>query len=62
MGIHALGGLFRPDALTPLRRLGMRGVSNSWFAREAFLRRAAGQGATAPRLARGEPIQALLRG
>ncbi|MEJ2534549.1 MAG: UbiH/UbiF/VisC/COQ6 family ubiquinone biosynthesis hydroxylase [Gammaproteobacteria bacterium] len=58
-GIHVLQGLFRPDALAPLRRLGMRQVADSWMLREAFLQRAAGTGPNAPRLARGESLRAL---
>jgi 2-octaprenyl-3-methyl-6-methoxy-1,4-benzoquinol hydroxylase/2-octaprenylphenol hydroxylase len=58
-GIHALQGLFRPEALAPLRRLGMRGVADSWMLREAFVKRAAGVGPNAPRLARGDSLRAL---
>ena len=36
--------------------LGMGLLGQSWFAREALLRRAAGQGPNAPRLARGESL------
>jgi 2-octaprenyl-3-methyl-6-methoxy-1,4-benzoquinol hydroxylase len=60
-GIHAIGGLFRIEALAPLRGFGLKLVGDSWFAREAFVRRAAGQGESAPRLARGDTVQALLR-
>jgi ubiquinone biosynthesis UbiH/UbiF/VisC/COQ6 family hydroxylase len=55
-GVHALGTLFRPGALAPLRGVGMGLLGQSWFAREALLRRAAGQGPNAPRLARGESL------
>jgi hypothetical protein len=48
-------------ALAGLRGTGMGWVSRSWVARETFLRRAAGQGRNAPRLARGESLQSLLR-
>jgi ubiquinone biosynthesis UbiH/UbiF/VisC/COQ6 family hydroxylase len=60
-GIHALGLLFRPDALSAPRRLGLELVSRSWLAREAFVHRAAGLGPDAPRLLRGETLQDLLR-
>lgn len=61
-GIHALRGLYMTPALGWLRGLGMGLVGRSWFARDAFLRRAAGQGRNAPRLARGEDLAALMRG
>jgi 2-octaprenyl-3-methyl-6-methoxy-1,4-benzoquinol hydroxylase/2-octaprenylphenol hydroxylase len=60
-GIHALRSLFATPPMAGLRGLGMRLVSRSWLGREAFLRRAAGQGRNAPRLARGEGLAALLR-
>lgn len=60
-GIHALGLLFRPDALSVPRRVGLELVSRSWLAREAFVQRAAGLGPDAPRLLRGETLQDLLR-
>lgn len=60
-GIHALRSLFLHDGLGGIRSLGLKLVSRSWFAREAFLRRAAGQGRNAPRLARGHDLQALAR-
>lgn len=52
-GIHGIRALFTPTLLAPLRRLGLRLVAQSWSAREAFLRRAAGLHADAPALARG---------
>lgn len=55
-GIHALGALFRPATLAPLRGAGMGLLGNSWFAREALLKRAAGQGPNAPRLALGHTL------
>lgn len=58
-GVHALGYLFRPQALSLPRALGMRMVQGNWFIREAFLQRAAGRGPNAPRLALGEGLQAL---
>jgi ubiquinone biosynthesis UbiH/UbiF/VisC/COQ6 family hydroxylase len=58
-GVHALGALFRPGVLAPLRGVGMGLLGRSWFAREALLRRAVGQGPNAPRLARGEPLNIL---
>ena len=60
-GIHGLRGLFLPEELGLLRRLGMGFVSRSWTAREAFLRRAAGRHRNAPALARGVPLTDLLR-
>lgn len=60
-GVHALGHLFRPSALAPARGLGMRMVRGSWSLREAFLRRAAGQGPNAPRLALGVSLDELRR-
>ncbi|HUF82223.1 MAG TPA: FAD-dependent monooxygenase, partial [Burkholderiales bacterium] len=51
-GIHGIRALFAPAALAPLRRLGLKLVGQSWSAREAFLRRAAGLHADAPALAR----------
>lgn len=58
-GIHALGNLFRPALLSPLRGLGMGLVGRSWTLREAFLRRAAGLGPNAPALARGRSLHEL---
>lgn len=58
-GVHAIGALFRPGALALPRSLGMRLVNGSWTLREAFLRRAAGLGPNAPRLARGVTIPEL---
>ncbi len=56
-GVHALGALFRPGALAPLRGAGMGLLGRNWFAREALLRRAAGQGPNAPRLALGKGLK-----
>ncbi len=52
-GIHGIRALFTPPLLAPLRRLGMRLVGNSWHARQAFVRRAAGVHSDAPAVARG---------
>jgi 2-octaprenyl-3-methyl-6-methoxy-1,4-benzoquinol hydroxylase/2-octaprenylphenol hydroxylase len=60
-GIHNLRGLFMPQELGPLRRLGMALVSRSWTAREAFIRRATGRHRNAPALARGVALTDLLR-
>jgi 2-octaprenylphenol hydroxylase len=60
-GIHNLRGLFMPQELGPLRRLGMALVSRSWTAREAFIRRATGRHRNAPALARGMALTDLLR-
>ncbi len=60
-GIHGIRGLFTPEALGPLRKLGLGLVSRSWIAREAFIMRAAGKNRNAPALARGEALTDLLR-
>jgi len=60
-GMHAIRGLFAIDALAPLRRAGLALVKRSWPVRDMFLQRAAGVGATAPRLARGVTLQELMR-
>jgi 2-octaprenyl-3-methyl-6-methoxy-1,4-benzoquinol hydroxylase/2-octaprenylphenol hydroxylase len=52
-GIHGIRALFTPSFLAPLRRLGLKMVAQSWPAREAFVRRAAGLHSDAPALARG---------
>jgi 2-polyprenyl-6-methoxyphenol hydroxylase-like FAD-dependent oxidoreductase len=51
-GIHGIRALFGPPILSPLRRLGLRLVGKGWPAREAFVRRAAGLHADAPKLSR----------
>ncbi len=61
-GIHAIRGLFMPEVLQPLRRFGLGLVSRSWIAKEAFIKRAAGQNRNAPALARGVALTDLLRG
>jgi len=61
-GIHNLRGLFMPEELGLLRRLGMRLVSRSWTAQEAFIRRATGRHSNAPALARGTALTELLGG
>ena len=58
-GVHALGALFRPGVLAPLRGIGMGVLGRNWFARDALLRRAAGQGPNAPRLALGKTLDHL---
>jgi len=60
-GIHNLRGLFLPEELGLLRRIGMGMVSRSWTAREAFIRRATGRHRNAPALARGQVLTELLR-
>ena len=60
-GIHGIRGLFMPDALAPLRRLGLKLVSRSWTAKEVFIKRAAGKNRNAPALARGVALTDLLR-
>jgi len=59
-GVHNLRGLFMPEGLGLLRRVGMGLVSRSWVAREAFIRRATGRNDNAPALARGETLVSLL--
>lgn len=60
-GIHGIRGLFTPEALGPLRKLGFGLVSRSWMAREAFIKRAAGKNLNAPALSRGTALTDLLR-
>lgn len=59
-GISGIRGLFMPEELGLLRRLGLGLVARSWTAREAFIRRAIGRNRNAPRLARGVPLTDLL--
>jgi 2-octaprenyl-3-methyl-6-methoxy-1,4-benzoquinol hydroxylase/2-octaprenylphenol hydroxylase len=61
-GIHGLRALFMQQGLGPARKLGLKLVSRSWVAREAFLKRAAGVNRNAPRISRGDSLQSLLRG
>lgn len=59
-GIHGIRGLFVPDELAALRRLGVGLVARSWTLREAFINRATGRNRNAPALVRGEALTALL--
>ena len=59
-GVHGLRGLFMPESLGLLRRAGLGLVAKSWTAREAFIKRAIGQNANAPALARGQTLASLL--
>ena len=59
-GMHGIKGLFVPEELALLRRVGMGLVSGSWFARDALIRRAAGRHRNAPALARGTSLTELL--
>jgi 2-octaprenyl-3-methyl-6-methoxy-1,4-benzoquinol hydroxylase/2-octaprenylphenol hydroxylase len=59
-GVHGIRGLFMPDELAPIRRLGMGLVSRSWLAKEAFIRRATGCNRNAPALARGQALTDML--
>lgn len=60
-GVHGIRGLFLPEELGPLRRLGLGIVSRSWTARDAFIQRAIGRNRNAPALARGVKLAELLR-
>jgi ubiquinone biosynthesis UbiH/UbiF/VisC/COQ6 family hydroxylase len=60
-GIHGIRGLFMPEVLAPLRRLGLGLVARSWTAKEAFIKRAAGKNRNAPALARGVALTDMLR-
>ena len=60
-GMHAIRSLFAVDGLAPIRRAGLALVKRSWLARDMFLQRAAGVGASAPGLARGVTLQELMR-
>lgn len=56
LGIHGIRALFTPPLLAPLRRLGLKIVAQSWSAREAFVRRAAGLHDDAPKMSKmGHP-------
>jgi ubiquinone biosynthesis UbiH/UbiF/VisC/COQ6 family hydroxylase len=59
-GVHGLRGLFMPEGLGLLRRVGMGLVSRSWTAREVFIRRATGRNSNAPALAKGQALNSLL--
>jgi 2-octaprenylphenol hydroxylase len=60
-GLHGIRGLFIPEVLGPVRRLGIRLVSGSWLARDTFIKRATGRNRNAPALARGQLLTDLLR-
>jgi len=60
-GVHGIRGLFMPEELGPLRRLGIGLLARSWTAKEAFIRRATGRNRNAPALARGQALTDLLR-
>lgn len=60
-GMHALRGLFGTEGMSPLRRVGMTLVKNSWSIRDMFLQRAAGTGKNAPKLARGVSLRELMQ-
>ena len=59
-GVHGLRGLFMPESLGLLRRVGLGLISRSWTAREAFIRRATGRNSNAPALAKGRTLASLL--
>jgi 2-octaprenyl-3-methyl-6-methoxy-1,4-benzoquinol hydroxylase/2-octaprenylphenol hydroxylase len=60
-GMHAIRSLFGIDELEPLRRVGLAVVRRSWALQDLFIRRAIGMAGNAPRLARGETLNDLLR-
>lgn len=60
-GMHAIRSLFALDGLTPLRRAGLALVKRSWTLKDMFLRRAAGLGGNAPKLAKGSTLQDLMQ-
>jgi len=60
-GMHGIRGLFIPEELGPLRRLGLSMVSGSWLAKDVFIKRASGQSRNSPALARGQTLTDLLR-
>lgn len=59
-GMHGIKGLFIPEELGPLRRIGIGLISGSWTAKEAFIKRATGRNRNAPALARGTSLTELL--
>lgn len=61
-GMHAIRSLYAAQALSPLRKLGTALIKRSWLAKEFFLTKAVGRGASASRLANGETLQDLMRG
>lgn len=60
-GMHAIRSLYAIEALSPLRKLGSALVKRSWPVKEIFLKKAAGLGKNAPRLANGETLRDLMR-
>jgi 2-octaprenyl-3-methyl-6-methoxy-1,4-benzoquinol hydroxylase/2-octaprenylphenol hydroxylase len=60
-GMHSIRGLFMPDELGLLRRLGIGLLDRSWTAKELFVKRATGRHFNAPALARGVALTELLR-
>lgn len=60
-GMHAIRSLFGIEALSPFRRAGLGVVKRSWALQDQFLQRAAGMSSNAPRLARGDSLNDLLR-
>jgi 2-octaprenyl-3-methyl-6-methoxy-1,4-benzoquinol hydroxylase/2-octaprenylphenol hydroxylase len=59
-GMHGIKGLFMPEELGPLRRIGIGLIASSWTAKEAFIKRATGRNRNAPALARGTSLTELL--
>lgn len=60
-GMHALRGLFGNEGVSPLRRIGLAVVKNSWTVKDMFLQRAAGTSKNAPKLARGVTLRELMQ-
>jgi len=60
-GMHGIRGLFIPEELGPLRRIGISMIAGSWTARDAFIQRATGRNRNAPALSRGVALTDLLR-
>jgi hypothetical protein len=60
-GMHAIRSLFGIGELSPLRRVGLAVVKRSWALQDLFIQRAIGTGTNAPRLAKGDSLNDLLR-
>jgi ubiquinone biosynthesis UbiH/UbiF/VisC/COQ6 family hydroxylase len=60
-GMHAIRSLFGIGELAAIRRAGLAVVRRSWALQDVFVQRATGMAGSAPRLARGESLNDLLR-